>query len=216
MELLLIRHARPRRVENADGPADPELDDVGRSQAAALADWLADDPIDAVVASPLRRAIETAGPLAEALRLELTHEEGVVEWDRDHDSYIPIEELKANDDPAWVAMREGRWDLLGLDPQAFRARVVEAIDTVAAAHPGGRVAVVCHGGVINAYTSTVLGLDRLLWFEPDYTSVSRILVSRKGTRSLRSLNETGHLMGRRAPSRSYGGAASPGGPERIG
>jgi 2,3-bisphosphoglycerate-dependent phosphoglycerate mutase len=193
MELLLIRHARPRRVERAGGPADPSLDETGRGQASALAGWLGDDDIRAVVASPLRRAVETAEPLARALGLELTHEEGVVEWDRDHDSYIPVEELKANDDPAWIAMKEGRWDVLGIDPSAFQQRVVDAIDTVAASHPGSRVAVVCHGGVINAYTAAVLGLGRILWFEPDYTSISRLLVSRSGVRSIVSLNETGHL-----------------------
>jgi 2,3-bisphosphoglycerate-dependent phosphoglycerate mutase len=193
MELLLIRHARPVRVEAADGPADPALDDVGRHQAASLAGWLREEGIDAVVASPLRRARQTAEPLAAALGLDLTHEEGIVEWDRDHDSYIPVEELKANDDPAWIAMREGRWDLLGIDPEAFQARVVDAIDTIATGHPGGRVAVVCHGGVINAYTAAVLQLPRILWFEPQYTSISRLLVSRAGVRSLFSLNETGHL-----------------------
>lgn len=193
MELLLIRHARPVRVEAAGRPADPPLDEVGRRQAGALARWLHDDPIDAVVASPLRRAVETAEPLAAALGLEMTHEEGIVEWDRDHESYIPIEELKANDDPAWIAMREGRWEALGIDADSFRDRVVDALDTVAASHPGGRVAVVCHGGVINAYTAAVLGLARILWFEPQYTSISRLLVSRDGVRSLFSLNETGHL-----------------------
>jgi probable phosphoglycerate mutase len=73
--------------------------------------------------------------------------------------------------------------------------VVDAIDTVAMSHPGKRVAIVCHGGVINAYTSSVLGLDDLLWFEPGYTSISRLLVSRHGVRSVHSLNETGHLRG---------------------
>lgn len=193
MELVLIRHARPQRIERAGGPADPGLDEVGRGQAAAVARWLRHDGIDAVVTSPLRRALETATPLAAGLGLQLTHEEGVVEWDRDHDSYIHMEELKANDDPAWIAMREGDWNALGIDPVAFQQRVVEALDTIAATHPGGRVAVVCHGGVINAYTASVLGLPRLLWFEPEYTSISRVLVSREGLRSVRSLNETGHL-----------------------
>ena len=43
------------------------------------------------------------------------------------------------------------------------------------------------------HATTVLGLDRVLYFEPDYTSISRVLVSRAGTRSIRSLNETAHL-----------------------
>jgi probable phosphoglycerate mutase len=195
VELLLVRHARPLRVVRVDGPADPSLDDVGRAQAEALAGWLEGEQIDALYASPLRRAIETAEPVAYRLGLTLVHEEGIVEWDRDQSAYIPIEELKAANDPAWEAMRDERWDVLGVDPSVFRDRVVVAIDAMAAAHPGQRVAVICHGGVINAYTSVVLGLDRMLWFEPRYTSISRVFVNRDGLRSLHTLNELPHLRG---------------------
>jgi probable phosphoglycerate mutase len=53
--------------------------------------------------------------------------------------------------------------------------------------------VVCHGGVINTYTGAILGLDRMLWFEPNYTSITRVLVHRGGQRSIVTLNETPHL-----------------------
>ena len=80
--------------------------------------------------------------------------------------------------------------------QAFNAwHTARYVDEIAAAHPGERVAVVCHGGVINVYLASVLGIDRLLWFDPVYTSVSRVLVSRDGIRSLVTLNETAHLQG---------------------
>jgi hypothetical protein len=49
--------------------------------------------------------------------------------------------------------------------------------------------------VINVYLADVLGIDRLLWFDPVYTSVSRVKVSRDGIRSLVTLNETAHLQG---------------------
>lgn len=188
-----MRHAKPERLENVDGPADPTLDDVGRSQAAAVGEWLAGEPIDAVYASTLRRAIETAGPLVARLGLELVPHDGVVEWDRDSTSYIPTEELKAEYHEAWAAMRDGRWDLLGIDPDAFRARVEAAMSAIAAAHPSQRVVVFCHGGVINAYVGAVLGIDRMLWFDPAYTSLSRVLVHRSGVRSILTLNETPHL-----------------------
>jgi len=46
---------------------------------------------------------------------------------------------------------------------------------------------------INAFLSAMLGLDDLMFFVPEYTSVSRVRASRNGTRSLVSINETGHL-----------------------
>ena len=95
MELLLIRHALPLRVEKRDGtPADPPLSAEGVRQAARLAAWLGRERVDAVYASPLRRARETAGPLAAAHGHEVRIEPGVVEFDPHSASYVPLEELK--------------------------------------------------------------------------------------------------------------------------
>ena len=190
MELLLIRHALPVRIDGGDGPADPELSDEGLRQAGALAAWLAGEEIDVMVASPLRRARETADPLATLLGLEVEIVDGLAEFDRHATSYVPIEELRAANDPRWQAMVAGEWDL---DPEAFRAGVVAAVEGLIEAHPGRRVAAVCHGGTVNAYLSALLGLEQLMFFVPDYTSVSRVRASRSGARGIVSLNETAHL-----------------------
>jgi probable phosphoglycerate mutase len=190
MDLLLIRHALPVRIEDGDGPADPELSDEGWQQAGALAAWLADEEIDAMIASPLRRAQETAEPLATLLDLPVATVDGLAEFDRDAPWYIPIEELKAADDPRWHALVKGKWDV---DPDEFQRNVVAAVDGIIDEHPGKTVAAVCHGGTINAYLSALLGLDQLMFFFPEYTSVSRVRASRAGAKSLVSINETGHL-----------------------
>jgi probable phosphoglycerate mutase len=70
MELLLVRHARPEIVES-DGTtvADPQLTAEGHAQAAVTAKSLAAGQygeVTAVVCSTMRRAQETAEPLAEA------------------------------------------------------------------------------------------------------------------------------------------------------
>src|SRR4051794_36756058 len=98
MELLLIRHGLPIRVEDADGPANPPLSVTGVAQADALAAWLAPLGVDALYTSPLRRAQETAAPLGAALGLEPVVDAGVEEYDAHLPEYIPIEELRA--DPA--------------------------------------------------------------------------------------------------------------------
>ena len=185
MELLLIRHGRPTRDERADGPADPGLSDIGRRQAEALADWLGDEALDAVYASPMRRAVETAAPLADRLGLKVTAEPDVAEYDAGAASYIPIEELKAAGDPRWMELPD--------DIPTFQRRVVDAVERIVAAHGSGRVAVVCHGGVVNVYLSWVLKTEQALFFLPHYTSVSRVLASADGRRSVDAVNETGHL-----------------------
>ena len=71
VDLLMIRHGLPVRRETTDGsPADPELDAAGQDQAQRLARWLEPEGIDAVYVSPMRRALETAAPLAAALGVE--------------------------------------------------------------------------------------------------------------------------------------------------
>lgn len=195
MELILVRHALPRRVETDDGtPADPPLSDLGHRQAAATADWLSGETIDAVHVSPLRRARETAAPLEAALGLEAVVTEGVSEYDRDADAYIPMEELKATDYQRWKQIAMGEDGGLD-DPVGFQRSVVETVDGIAAANPGRRVVIVSHGGVINAYASHVIGRrDRnVLFFEPAYASISRFLAAGTGERSVLSLNERGHL-----------------------
>jgi probable phosphoglycerate mutase len=189
MELLLIRHALPVRVDegSVDGPADPGLAAIGLDQAKAVAEWLAEEAIDAIWCSPMRRARETAAPLATRLGLEVIVEDGIAEYDRESPSYIPVEELKAANDPRWYEVPER--------PDHFRGVVVEAVERIVEAHPRQRVAVVCHGGVINVYTGHVLGLDDPLFFLPGYTSISRVLAASTGERSIASLNETAHLRG---------------------
>jgi probable phosphoglycerate mutase len=197
VELILVRHAEPVRVApgSVEGPADPALTAAGRDQAARLAAWLAHEAIDAVVASPLRRAVETAAPLADAIGLPVTVLEGIAEYDWRADHYIPTEELARTNDWRWQAMIEGRWEELGGDPpDVFRARVCDTVDEIVASHAGGRVVAVCHGGVINCAVAQVIGLDRLLWMTPAYTSITRVMASRAGVRSLVSLNETAHLV----------------------
>jgi probable phosphoglycerate mutase len=193
MELLLVRHALPLRVERDDGmPADPPLGDEGQRQAERLARWLEGERIDAIYASPLQRALETAQPLAKSRGIALRIEPGVVEFDRMASAYVPLEEIKALDHERWRALVRGGL-VEGIDLGEFRRVVTGSLERIIADHPGERIAVVCHGGVINTWAAHVLGLETTLFFDPVYTSISRFLASASGERSLASLNEAAHL-----------------------
>jgi len=200
MELLIIRHALPVRRELDTGAADPELSDVGHEQAAHLARYLATERLDAVYASPLTRAQETAAPLARERSLDISISEGIAEWDQHSAEYVPVEELKAANDPRWHAMLAGEWDAEESEEE-FRSRVVASIEAIIADHGGQRVAVVCHGGVINGYLSHVLGLDTFArgFFYPNYTSINRVAAASSGERSVVTINETSHLRGTGLP-----------------
>ena len=201
MDLVIVRHAEPVRVEahETNGqPADPHLTERGHRQARRLADWLSHERYDAILVSPKLRAIETAMPVAIALSMPTIVVDELIEYDSSADEYIPIEEMQASGDPRFTAMVEGRWEEFGGEaPEIFRARISDTLDTIINKYAGQRVLAVCHGGVVNVALAIVAGLDRHLWFRPDYTSISRVVASRSGIRSVQSINETGHLLGRR-------------------
>lgn len=202
MEIVLVRHALPVRIDaTEDGsPADPGLAPLGVEQAARLVQALAGDEVTALYTSPAARARQTAAPLAATLGLEPAVEPGLAEFDAADPSYVPVEELRAAGAPRWERLARGDLDSAGVDPGAFRARVVAAVEQVAARHPGGRAVLFTHAGACNAYLGHVLGQTRTIWFAPAYCSVSRVGAARDGRRGVVSLNETGHvrdLLGRR-------------------
>ena len=201
MELLLIRHALPIRRELESGAADPVLSEEGEAQAALLGKYLASERLDAVYASPMQRARQTAQPVAEGRDLEIQFREGVAEYDRHASEYVPVEELKANNDPRWQQMLNGVWDA-DETQEEFDDRTIGTLEEIVAAHRGDRVAVVCHGGVINAYLVTILKLKDQFgrgFFYPNYTSIHRIAASSGGERSVVTINETSHLRGSGLP-----------------
>ncbi len=189
MELIVVRHARPERIEDADGPADPPLTDIGLRQARAVAGYLGGEQIDAIYVSPMRRARQTAEPLERLLGVEAVVRDGIREYDAEEPNYIPVEDLKA-DKAAW---KEYLATEATTDRSRFVAEVILTMDQIAAENRGKRVAVVCHGGVINAWAHHVVGNDNSLFFNPDYTSINRFMVASSGEKSVVSLNETPHF-----------------------
>jgi probable phosphoglycerate mutase len=194
VEIILVRHALPVRIELETGIADPELSTEGHEQSKKMAAYLASENIDAVYASPLRRALETAQPLIEQLGIQYEICEGVAEFDRNSNEYVPAEELRATNDPRWQKMMKGEWDETADSPEVFRDRVISSINELIERHPGEKVAVVCHGGVINQYLAYVLGISTQMgFFYPQYTSIHRVAASRSGAKSIVSINEASHL-----------------------
>ena len=193
-----MRHALPVRRENVDGPADPELSEAGRAQAVHFAEYLHLEHFDAIYSSPLKRAVQTAEPLAALKGLPIYLVPGVAEFDQHSNEYIPVEELKAANDPRWREMMDGGWDSEE-DRDEFHDRVITSLNQIISDHPGGRVVVTCHGGVINEFLAHVLGLADRQFFYPNYTSIHRVAASSKGHRSILSVNESGHLRGTGLP-----------------
>jgi 2,3-bisphosphoglycerate-dependent phosphoglycerate mutase len=200
MELLLIRHALPVRREMVEGPADPELSEQGHAQAQLLGAYLATEHLDAIYSSPLNRARQTAEPILPGRNLGIVTIDAVAEYDRNSNEYIPIEELKGTNDPRWHAFLAGDMGSAEETRAEFQHRTVEAIEELIATHTNERIAVVCHGGVINSYLAHILNYaDPAGFFYPNYTSINRVAAARSGPRSIVTINETSHLRGSGLP-----------------
>ena len=194
MHLLVIRHARPHRADGEDATADPELTALGHRQAAATAAFLAGEPVDHVVASPLRRAQQTAQPLAARLSRTIEIVEGLREVDAFGGAYVPAEEITMDHQVVTDLAQDPLALFAGVGGfERFRSVVVDAFDGIVARNRGATVAVYCHGTVIGTYLSALLGSDDPFTLLPDYCGLYRIAASSTGLRTVRSANETGHV-----------------------
>jgi len=159
--LLLARHGETdwNRARRWQGHADRPLTERGWAQAAALAERLADIALDAVYASDLRRARDTAAVVAarqgiEVIELRELREVDVGSWEG-----LTREEAEARFPEGyrrWLAGGTG-WDD-GETYEEMSARVLAAVGQIARANEGGRPLVVSHGGPIRAIHAAALGL----------------------------------------------------------
>ena len=197
MELLIIRHARPVRDEAPEGgSADPDLADLGRLQAAATADYLTDEGIDHIASSSMKRALQTAEPLAERLGLSIERLDDLRESDHRSQIYVPAEEME-RDDPSVAHYFDPAADInetIFLDGyEEFRARVERGFEHVIGTNRSRTVAVFCHGMVTGVYLQVLLGIDDPLSLLVDYCGITRVAASSTGVRTVRSVNETHHV-----------------------
>jgi probable phosphoglycerate mutase len=195
-EVLLIRHGRSADVvPGTPESVNPPLHEEGREQAALLAARLRDKRIDAIYASTLSRAIETAEAVAadrglEVVQLAELREVDLGEWERGE-----FRRRAAERDPAWLAFAEsGRWETIpGAErDDVFRARVTGTIGRIIEDHPGQTVAVACHGGVINGFLAELFGLHASFFCTIENTSVTVVRTNRHG-RVVVAVNDCHHL-----------------------
>jgi broad specificity phosphatase PhoE len=143
--ILLVRHGETdwnleRRVQ---GHSDTPLNDTGRAQALALAETLEGEEFDAVYASDLARAFDTAQVVAERRGLPVTPVPGLRE--RNFGTWEGLTDTEIFE--RFPAAKIGSWGDAETQDE-MRERVLGALREIAAAHPNGRVLVVTHGGPV--------------------------------------------------------------------
>lgn len=189
---MLVRHgkvANPNHVVYADLPGF-DLDPDGVLEAHAVGAYLADQPVDAVISSPLARAVQTATSVARHHRLDVIIEPGLSEWNLSLDwvgqiwdelpSVVPGQLEAYLENPADLDYaRESLTDLASRTVAAIENNLVGSAKNVV---------VVAHQDPISVATLALAGdpLPTLLHDPPPHASVTTMIRDRTGTWSRRN------------------------------
>lgn len=197
--LVLTRHGQTvwHRENRYAGVSDVDLTDVGRRQAESLAEWVRASPPDAIVCSPVRRALETAQPSAAVLGLAPVVMEGLREVsfgvaegrtlaELEHDSDGPDMVRRFRSDPV-------AHPFPGADaPAAAAERGAGALREVATSYAGQTVLVVAHNTLLRLALCSLLGIDvsryRTVFPVLDNGTLTRLRIAQDGAASLLSFN----------------------------
>ncbi len=197
--VLAIRHGET--AWNVDmriqGQLDIPLNDTGRWQAQRLALALAEEGIDAIYASDLLRALETAQAVSAGSGLSIVTDTGLRERGFGEFEGLTFKQVEQR----WPEQSE-RWrkrDPLfgprgGEALQDFYTRCVSTVTRLASAHPGQTIAVVAHGGVMDCLyrAATRLELQAPRSWQLGNASINRLLYTPQGF-TLVGWSDTWHL-----------------------
>lgn len=184
-ELTLVRHGRTgwHSDNRYAGASDVPLDEVGLAQADQLADWAARHPHDVLACSPLRRARQTAAPVAAALGVPAEVVPGLREMDFGVAEGATLAELRLRDPAAAEAFLADplRYPFPGAEPpEAVAERVLGGLRELLARHPGASVLVVGHNTALRLALCGWLGIPlrhyRDVLPRLDNTAITRLRV----------------------------------------
>jgi 2,3-bisphosphoglycerate-dependent phosphoglycerate mutase len=201
LEILLIRHGQ--QEVDVNGPfglmIDPPLSEHGLLQAKLLGESLQETPIDAIYSSGLRWARQAAAAVAQHQGQEVIIIDDLREVEIFRD--IPPDKSAAEflgqaylEGLRYRMMMEKSWDVYPYSETSadFNRRTINAIEGIIARHKSGRIAIVCHGGVINAYCGHVIGARSDMFFRPAHTAVN-VVAAAQSRRAVQGLNDVTHL-----------------------
>jgi probable phosphoglycerate mutase len=164
----LLRHAETTAPHVFNGhESDVLLSELGEAQSEAIAEWFVPLRPTAVVSSAMRRAMQTARPIAERCGVPATFE---VDLHERKIGAMAGQAFSLTDGPWPATVKEwSSGNAAFTTPQAesfadLNARIIPAWNCVMAAHPGGRVVIVAHGIVVKILLLHLLeGGDPRAW-----------------------------------------------------
>ena len=208
VRLYLIRHGQSggnvARQEGRVVNFDPPLTAVGEEQARRLGARMAEYGVDAIYSSPLQRSYNTGMAIAQLTGHTITVVDDLQEINEPaRQAGVDLETATLPDGVTHQEIKRRfeanpTWDNLpgSEGSRHFRDRISRAINQIVAENPGKKVAITCHGGVIQSYVGEVLGVSSDFPFYCFNASITSIRAAGE-RRSLWRLNDLAHLDGMR-------------------
>jgi probable phosphoglycerate mutase len=190
LKLILIRHGETywneeRRIQGGD--SDIELNDTGLSQAKKLAAFLKNEPINAILSSPLQRATTTAEAIASHHRLSVKVDQGLRELRVGELEGMSVSNLSTTFSQFLMQLWQGRGSTKlpnGESLSELQQRAWMAVESLLTQHKDGTVVVVSHYFVTLAIIFKALDfpLDYFIKFKVDPGGISIIEIQDYGPR----------------------------------
>jgi Fructose-2,6-bisphosphatase len=199
IRLYLIRHGETEwnKARRFQGWTDIELSDEGVEQARLLGQRFTKINIDEIYASPLKRAVATALPIAKTKGIDIIKNENFKEinfgeWEGMTASEISAKYGKDFDDFI-VAPEKGEFPGdISFDKVIDRIKV--GLEEVLYEKKDKNIVIVSHGGIIRLMIQYLMEFDGE-WYNKtwiDNTSISLIEIRKRG-KLMRVLNDRSHL-----------------------
>lgn len=218
MELLLIRHAQPDWAPDGRSVDDPTLTALGHEQAEYLAAALGGLHVDHLLVSPLRRARQTAAPLADALGMEPLVLDWLAEIAAPRFEGTPVEQVERVFAESRTRPVAEQWEGIpgGESFTAFHQRVTTGVNALLAElggaspdgasalwnleRPGSRIVMVAHAGTNSVALGHLLGIPPVPWewerfvsYHASVSTVEPVDVGHARAFSLHRFADVGHL-----------------------
>jgi broad specificity phosphatase PhoE len=199
LRIFLLRHAETdwNRARRVQGVSDIPLNARGRAQAEAFADRLATEPLEAIYASPLSRARETAEALARRHGLPIQTVEGLSEFHQGELEGRHLEDLIADYPDLLAAFSKDPADVRipgGETMAEVQVRAWAAFSEIVDRHTEGSVVVVSHNMTLLTLLCRFLGMT-LSRFRRLSQGSTGVTILERGVQGLhiRVMNDQSHL-----------------------
>ncbi len=197
--IILVRHAQTEwnRIERFRGRIDIELNETGRRQAEAVSRRLCKGKVAGLYSSPLKRALETARPIAESCGLQVQPLEGLSDIDYGVWAGHSPEEVASRYGElyrAWLATPHLVQFPGGESLNQVGTRAWAALKQVCLRYRSQTVVLVSHVVVNRVLICTALGLaPSSFWQIGQDNAAINILEAQEEKYRLLLLNDTCHL-----------------------